>query len=57
MGKVEKASIADSRIHCELCSNNFPARLCHQGGINKDPTVGLDGARPPPKNVFKNNMT
>jgi hypothetical protein len=28
-----------------------------QGGINKDPTVWLDGARPPPKYIFKNNMS
>jgi hypothetical protein len=26
-------------------------------GINKDPPVWLDGARPPPKYVFKNNMS
>ncbi len=26
-------------------------------GITKDPTVWLDGARSPPKYVFKNNMS
>ncbi len=25
--------------------------------INKDPTVWLDGARPPPENIFKNNIS
>ncbi len=27
------------------------------GGIIKDSSVWLDGARPPPKSVFKNNMS
>ncbi len=30
----------------------LPAR-----GLNKDPTLLLNGARPPPKYVFKNNMS
>ncbi len=28
-----------------------------QGSINKNPTVRLDGARPPPKSNFTNNMS
>ncbi len=26
----------------------FHSQLCQPGGLNKDPTVWLDGARPPP---------
>ncbi len=37
----------------ELCPDHFPGRLCQPGGICKDPTVWLDGARPPPKYFFK----
>ncbi len=39
----------------ELCSDLFPRRLCRPVGISKDQTVWLDGARPPPRYVFKNN--
>ncbi len=38
-------------------SNNLPGQLCQPWGINKDATIWLDGARPPPKYVFKNNMS
>jgi len=31
----------------ELCSDHFLGLLCQSGGINEDPTVGLDGARSP----------
>jgi len=31
--------------------------LLARGGVNKDSTVWLDGARPPPKYAFKNNMS
>jgi hypothetical protein len=41
----------------ELCSDHFPCLFFQPVGINKDPTVWPDGARPPPKNVFKNNMS
>ncbi len=41
----------------ELCSDHFPGRLCQPGGICKDPTVWLDVARPPPKYIFKDNMS
>jgi hypothetical protein len=40
----------------ELCSDNFSGWLWHLGGINKN-TVWLDGTRPPPKYVFKNNLS
>ena len=40
----------------ELCLDQFPYWLCWLGGINKDPTVWLDGTRPPPKYAIKNNM-
>ncbi len=40
----------------ELRSDHFPAGLCRSWGIKKDPTIWLDGARPPPKYVFKNFM-
>ncbi len=41
----------------ELCSHPFPSRLCRPGGINEDPTIWLDGTRPSPKYIFKNNMS
>ncbi len=41
----------------ELCSENFPDWLCQPEDINKDQTVWLDGARPPPKYVFNNNIS
>ncbi len=41
----------------ELCSDHFPSWLCKLRGVNKDPTVWLDGARPPPMYNFKNNMS
>jgi len=31
----------------ELFSDHFSSQLCQPGGINKGPTVWLDGARPP----------
>ncbi len=31
--------------------------LCQSGGINKDTTVWLDGARPPPTYIFKNTLS
>ncbi len=40
----------------ELCSDHFHARLRQPAGIIKDPSVWLDGAGPPPKYIFKNNM-
>ncbi len=40
----------------ELCSDHFPGWLCWPGGINKDPTVWLDGARPPPEHIFKDQL-
>jgi hypothetical protein len=40
----------------ELCSDHFPNWLYQQGGIYKDPTVWIDGASPPQKHIFKNNM-
>jgi hypothetical protein len=40
----------------ELCSDQFPTRLSQPGGINKDPTVLLDGARPLSRYSFKINM-
>jgi hypothetical protein len=33
----------------ELCLEHFTNLLCQPGGISKDPTVWLDGARPPPR--------
>jgi hypothetical protein len=41
----------------QLCSDHFSDRLCEPGGINMDPTLWLNGARPSPKYVFKNNMS
>jgi hypothetical protein len=43
----------------DLCSDHFPGWLCWPGGINKDLTVWLDGARrrPAPKYIYKNNMS
>jgi len=38
-------------------SDHFPDWLCHPGGINKNPSVWLDGVRPSPKYVFKNNIS
>jgi hypothetical protein len=31
----------------ELCSDHFPGRLCQTRGLNKDPIVWLERARPP----------
>jgi hypothetical protein len=41
----------------EQGSDHFCCRLCLPGSINKDPTVWLDGARPPSKYIFKNNLS
>jgi hypothetical protein len=41
----------------ELCSNNFPSWFHRPGGINKDPTAWLVGARPPDTYIFKNNIS
>ncbi len=38
----------------DWCSDHFPCWLHWPGDINKDLTVWLDGARLPPKYVFKN---
>jgi hypothetical protein len=43
-------------IQFDLCPDHFPGQLCRLGGINKDPTVRLDGARPPLKHIFKKRM-
>jgi hypothetical protein len=40
----------------ELCSKHIPAGFAGQGGINKDCTIWLDGAKIPPKYTFKNNI-
>ncbi len=37
-----------------LRSFSWPAKLAR--GINKDPTVWVDGARPHPDYIFKNNI-
>jgi hypothetical protein len=36
----------------ELCSDHFTNRLCWQRVFYKDPTVWLDGARPPPMSLI-----
>jgi hypothetical protein len=41
----------------ELCSDHFSAMFGGHGVLNKDPTVWLDGARPPPKVFFFNRPT
>ncbi len=41
----------------ELCSDHFTTCLHWLGGINKDPTIWLDEARPPFKHVFISNMS
>jgi hypothetical protein len=41
----------------ELRSDHFPGQRSQPRGINKDPTVWLDGARAPLKHIFKNNMS
>jgi hypothetical protein len=33
------------RLYSELCSDHFHCQFCQRGGLNKDPTVWLDGAR------------
>jgi hypothetical protein len=33
------------------------SQLWQPGDFNMDPTVGIDGARPPPKYIFKDNMS
>jgi hypothetical protein len=40
----------------ELCSDHFPSRFCQPGVLNKDPTVWLDGARPPPISLIYNSI-
>jgi hypothetical protein len=35
----------------------FLAGFAGKGGINKVPTVWIDGAGPPPKYAFKNNTS
>jgi hypothetical protein len=37
----------------ELCSDHFIGQRCQPGGINKDPTIWIDGARLPLKYIFK----
>ncbi len=41
----------------ELRPDHFPGWICKPGGINEDPTVWINGVRPPPKYVFKNNAS
>ncbi len=41
----------------ELGSDNFPSSHGKPGGINKEPTVWLEGAIPPPMYAFKNNIS
>ncbi len=41
----------------EQCYDYFPTWLCRQAGINKDPTVWLNGTTPLPKSIFKNIMS
>jgi hypothetical protein len=41
----------------ELGSDHFPSGLCQAVGIIKDPAVWLDGARPPPKYIFKKDRS
>ncbi len=36
--------------------DHLPSRQSRPWGNNKDPTVWLDGARPPPRYVFRNDM-
>ncbi len=38
-------------------SDDFPNRLCHPGGLIKDSSVWLNGARPPPNYQLSNYMT
>ncbi len=52
MHKLAKFLILSNPM--ELGSNHFPS---WPEGINKDPTVWPDGARLPPKYIFKNNMS
>jgi hypothetical protein len=52
-GLVKFLSLSNS---LELCSDHFPSWLCRPGGINKDPTVWPDGARPS-LYIFKNNFS
>ncbi len=40
----------------EQCSDNFPGQLCQPGGIYKDPTAWLYGARPPHNYSLKNDI-
>jgi hypothetical protein len=39
------------------CSDHFHGRLFWPEGINKDPSVGLDGAVASPKYIFKNSKS
>ncbi len=55
MSKLVEFSSLSNLLH--LCSDHFPGQLCRPGGINKDPTIWLDGARPPPRYISKNNIS
>jgi hypothetical protein len=55
--KFVNDQIFDFLQSIRVCSYNFSSRLCWLGGFNKDPTISLDRARPPPKYVYKNNMS
>ncbi len=55
MSELVKFSCLSNPMY--LCSDHFPSQLCQTRGINKGHTVWLDGARPPPKYVFKNDMS
>jgi hypothetical protein len=47
----------DHKTFTVQARDHFPGWFYWAGDINKDPTVWLDGARPPPKYVFQNNMS
>jgi hypothetical protein len=44
----------------EIVLDDFPTRVCQPAlliTVNKDTTVWVDGARPPSRYVFKNNIS
>jgi hypothetical protein len=47
----------DGQIHWSFAQIIFQAGFATQGDVNKDAMVLLDGARPPHKYAFKNNMS
>ncbi len=48
---------ATGRVHWSYAQIIFLGQLCQPGDINKDPTVWLVEAKPPPKYVSKNYMS